>query len=163
MTTSACGCGGLHTDPRLPELEAVLSEFKGNRGALIQVLHKVQSIFGYLSDEVQERVAEALDVPLSEVYGVATFYSLFSLKPQGQYKIGVCLGTACYVRGAQQVLNEIEKQLGIKLNDTSDDGKFTLEVTRCIGACGLAPVMTINEDVYGRVEVGTIAEILKKY
>lgn len=163
MTTTACGCGGLQAHPLLPELEAVLSEFRGNRGALIQVLHKAQGIFGYLSDEVQEKVAEALDVPLSEVYGVATFYSLFSLKPQGQYKIGLCLGTACYVRGAQHVLNEIEKQLDIKLNDTTDDGKFTLEVTRCIGACGLASVMTINEDVYGRVEVSSVAAILKKY
>jgi NADH-quinone oxidoreductase E subunit len=163
MTAKICACGGLQADPRLPEFETVLSEFKGNRGALIQVLHKAQGIFGYLSDEVQERVAAALEVPLSEVYGVATFYSLFSLKPQGEYKIGVCLGTACYVRGAQQVLNEIEKQLDIKLNDTTADGKFTLEVTRCIGACGLAPVMTINEDVYGRVEAANIAEILKKY
>lgn len=163
MAVNKCCCGGLQDDPRLPEFERLLAEQKGNSGALIQVLHKAQEIFGYLSDEVQERVAEGLGVPLSEVYGVATFYSLFSLKPQGEYKIGVCLGTACYVRGAQQVLTELERQLSIKVNDTTEDGKFTLEVTRCIGACGLAPVMTINEDVYGRVQADKIPEILKKY
>jgi len=140
-----------------------LVAYQGDAGALIQVLHAAQDVFGFVSEEVQERVAEALGVPVSEVYGVATFYSLFSLKPRGQYKIGVCLGTACYVRGAAQVLAELEKQLGVKVNDTTRDGKFTLEVTRCIGACGLAPVITINEDVYGRLQVEKVSEVLAKY
>jgi len=140
-----------------------LAAHQGDAGALIQVLHAAQDVFGFVSEEVQERVAEALGVPVSEVYGVATFYSLFSLKPRGQYKIGVCLGTACYVRGAAQVLAELEKQLGVKVNDTTTDGKFTLEVTRCIGACGLAPVITINEDVYGRLQVEKVGEVLAKY
>ena len=150
-------------DPRWEQLEEILVAYQGDAGALIQVLHAAQDVFGFVSEEVQERVAEALGVPVSEVYGVATFYSLFSLKPRGQYKIGVCLGTACYVRGAAQVLAELEKQLGVKVNDTTRDGKFTLEVTRCIGACGLAPVITINEDVYGRLQVEKVSEVLAKY
>jgi len=150
-------------DPRWVTLEEVLKKYRNDAGAIIQALHKAQDIFGYVSPEVQEKVAEVLNVPLSEVYGVATFYSLFSLKPRGEYKIGVCLGTACYVRGAAQVLAELEKQLDIKVNDTTTDGKFTLEVTRCIGACGLAPVITINEDVFGRVEPDKVKEILAKY
>jgi len=112
---------------------------------------------------VQRRVADGLDIPLSEVYGVATFYSLFSLKPRGKHKIGVCLGTACYVRGAGAILAELEKELDIKVNDTTPDGKFTLEVTRCIGACGLAPVMTIDEDVFGRLTPERIKDILARY
>ncbi|MBS3937939.1 MAG: NADH-quinone oxidoreductase subunit NuoE [Peptococcaceae bacterium] len=164
MPGSKCQCASQgELDPRWEQLEEILAAYKGDAGALIQVLHAAQDVFGYVSEEVQEKVAEALGVPISEVYGVATFYSLFSLKPRGQYKIGVCLGTACYVRGAAQVLAELEKQLGVKVNDTTGDGKFTLEVTRCIGACGLAPVITINEDVYGRLQVDKVKEVLAKY
>lgn len=164
MSVAKCKCCSQpELDPRWQLLEDILSAHRGDSGALIQVLHAAQDVFGFVSEEVQEKVAEALNVPLSEVYGVATFYSLFSLKPRGKYKIGVCLGTACYVRGAAQVLAELEKQLGVKVNDTTDDGKFTLEVTRCIGACGLAPVITINEDVYGRLEVDKVKEVLAKY
>jgi len=164
MTGAKCQCSrAAETDPRWEQLEEILVAYQGDAGALIQVLHAAQDVFGFVSEEVQERVAEALGVPVSEVYGVATFYSLFSLKPRGQYKIGVCLGTACYVRGAAQVLAELEKQLGVKVNDTTRDGKFTLEVTRCIGACGLAPVITINEDVYGRLQVEKVSEVLAKY
>jgi len=164
MSSSKCQCAtNGEIDPRWEQLEEILAAYQGDAGALIQVLHSAQDIFGFVSEEVQEKVADALGVPVSEVYGVATFYSLFSLKPRGTYKIGVCLGTACYVRGAAQVLAELEKNLGIKVNDTTDDGKFTLEVTRCIGACGLAPVITINEDVYGRLQVEKVAEVLAKY
>lgn len=164
MTGAKCQCSSAaEIDPRWEQLEEILVAYQGDAGALIQVLHAAQDVFGFVSEEVQERVAEALGVPVSEVYGVATFYSLFSLKPRGQYKIGVCLGTACYVRGAAQVLAELEKQLGVKVNDTTRDGKFTLEVTRCIGACGLAPVITINEDVYGRLQVEKVSEVLAKY
>ncbi|MBT9154722.1 MAG: NADP-reducing hydrogenase subunit HndA [Firmicutes bacterium] len=161
---SVCKCGSnAELDPRWEILEDILSAHRGNAGALIQVLHAAQDVFGFVSEEVQEKVAEALNVPLSEVYGVTTFYSLFSLKPQGKHKIGVCLGTACYVRGAAHVLAELEKELSIKVNDTTPDGKFTLEVTRCIGACGLAPVITINEGVYGRLLVEKVKEVLAKY
>ncbi|MBT9176222.1 MAG: NADP-reducing hydrogenase subunit HndA [Firmicutes bacterium] len=161
---SVCKCGSnAEFDPRWGILEDILNAHRGNAGALIQVLHAAQAVFGFVSEEVQEKVAEALNVPLSEVYGVTTFYSLFSLKPRGKYKIGVCLGTACYVRGAAHVLAELGKELSIKVNDTTPDGKFTLEVTRCIGACGLAPVITINEDVYGRLLVEKVKEVLAKY
>ena len=164
MSVNQCKCClTKEADPRWSELERILEPFRGDAGALIQALHKAQDLFGFVSPEVQEKVAEVLNVPLSEVYGVATFYSLFSLKPRGENKIGVCLGTACYVRGAAQVLAELEKQLNIKLNDTTEDGKFTLEITRCIGACGLAPVITINEDVYGRLQPDKVKEILDKY
>ena len=127
------------------------------------VLHKAQEIFGCLSLDVQEYIAEQLDIPISDIYGVATFYSHFTLKPKGKYKIGVCMGTACYVKGAQKILDEIVKNLDIKVGDTTEDGKFTLEATRCLGACGLAPVLMINDDVYGRLVPGDIKEILDKY
>ncbi len=159
------GCAGCsqENDARFAELAKVIEEFKGMEGALIMVLHKAQEIFGYLPEEVQKYVAQGLDLPMSEVYGVTTFYSYFSLKPRGKYRIAVCLGTACYVRGAADLVSAIEKELDIKVNDTSADGRFTLEVSRCIGACGLAPVLTINEDVYGRLTPDKIPGILAKY
>ncbi|MGI6344881.1 MAG: NADH-quinone oxidoreductase subunit NuoE [Bacillota bacterium] len=164
MEVKRCGCCSPATeDPRYQELTAIIDRYRGKEGALIPVLHQAQELFGYLPEEVQRRVADGLEVPMSEVYGVATFYSLFSLKPKGEHKIGVCLGTACYVRGAAAVLAELEKQLGIAVNDTTDDGKFTLEITRCLGACGLAPVMTIDNDVYGRLTPDKIKEILARY
>lgn len=164
MAEKACACKCAQTeDVRYTELEQVIERYRGSKGALIPVLHEAQEIFGYLAEEVQRRVADGLNVTLTEVYGVATFYSLFSLKPRGKHKIGVCMGTACYVRGAAAVLTELEKELGIRVNDTTDDGKFTLEITRCIGACGLAPVMTINEDVYGRLTPDKIKEIIGRY
>lgn len=163
MEAKTCGCCSTEQDPRYVELAAIIERYSGQQGALIPVLHEAQQLFGYLPEEVQRRVAEGLGVTLSEVYGVATFYSLFSLKPRGKHKIGVCLGTACYVRGAAEVLDELKKVLQIKVNDTSDDGKFTLEITRCIGACGLAPVMTIDEDVYGRLTADKIKEIIARY
>lgn len=159
---SCCGCGQ-ENDARFAELAKVVEEYKDMEGALIMVLHKAQEIFGYLPEEVQKFVAQGLNLPMSEVYGVTTFYSYFSLKPRGKYRIAVCLGTACYVRGAADLVAAIEKELNIKVNDTSADGRFTLEVSRCIGACGLAPVMTINEDVYGRLTPDKIPGILAKY
>lgn len=159
---SCCGCGQ-ENDARFAELAKVVEEYKDMEGALIMVLHKAQEIFGYLPEEVQKFVAQGLNLPMSEVYGVTTFYSYFSLKPRGKYRIAVCLGTACYVRGAADLVAAIEKELNIKVNDTSADGRFTLEVSRCIGACGLAPVMTINEDVYGRLTPDKIHGILAKY
>lgn len=159
------GCSNCQSanDPRYQELAQVIDEFRDMEGALIMVLHRAQEIFGYLPEDVQKIVAKELDLPLAEVYGVTTFYSYFSLKPRGKYRIAVCLGTACYVRGAAELVSAIEKQLNIKVNDTTSDGRFTLEVSRCIGACGLAPVMTVNEDVYGRLSSDKVPEILAKY
>lgn len=148
---------------RLKELDEVIEAYQGQEGALIPVLQKAQEIYGYLPEEVQERIARGLKVSISEVYGVATFYSLFSLKPVGEYKIGICMGTACYVKGAADLVNKVNEKLGIKVNETSADGRFTLEVTRCIGACGLAPVLTVNKDVYGRLTADEIPGIIEKY
>ncbi|MFA5152813.1 MAG: NAD(P)H-dependent oxidoreductase subunit E, partial [Clostridia bacterium] len=136
---------------------------KDTKGALIPVLHEAQEIYGYLPLSVQEIVANALGLPLSEVYGVVTFYTQFSLYPKGQYKIQVCLGTACYVKGSSSILDELKKQLGIEVGQCTKDGKFSLDACRCVGACGLAPVMMINEDVYGTLVASDVANILKKY
>lgn len=159
----ACGSGSQVVDERYDQLDQIIAERQSTPGSLIMVLHQAQELFGYLPQEVIKKVAEGLDVPLSEVYGVVTFYSLFSLKPRGKYKVSVCLGTACYVKGAAQIVAELEKQLKVKPGQTTDDGLFTVEITRCIGACGLAPVMTINDDVYGRLTPNKLAEILAKY
>jgi len=145
------------------QLQAVIAEHKGQEGAVIPVLHKAQDIYGYLPVEVQTMIAEGLDVPLAEIYGIVTFYTQFSLNPKGKYQIGVCLGTACYVKGSGDILEKIENILGIKVGECTADGKFSIEATRCIGACGLAPVITINEDVYGRLGKGEMAAILAKY
>jgi NADH:ubiquinone oxidoreductase subunit E len=158
----SCGCSN-EPDPRYQQLEKIISAHKGKPGALIPVLHQAQELFGYLSEDVQELVAEGMAIPLSEVYGVITFYSLFSTKPRGEHTIGVCMGTACYVKGAADILQRIQTELGIEIEDTSEDGLFTLTVTRCLGACGLAPVITIGEDVYGRLTPDKIPDILNKY
>ena len=144
-------------------LEAYISENLDVKGALIPVMQKVQELFGYLSFETMELISERMDVPVSEIYGVATFYALFSLKPKGEYIISVCTGTACYVKGAQAVLDEVKKQLGIESGETTEDGKFSIQDTRCLGCCGLAPVMTINNDVYGRLDPADVKDILAKY
>lgn len=145
------------------QLMQVIEEHKGDDGALMPVMQKAQDIYGYLPVEVQQMIAKGLSVPVEKVYGVATFYSQFALTPKGEYKISVCLGTACYVKGAQDVLDRIEQILGIGADECTKDGKFSLEACRCIGACGLAPVMTINDDVYGRLEKTDVDDILKKY
>jgi NADH-quinone oxidoreductase E subunit len=145
------------------ELEAYISENKDMDGALIPVMQKAQELFGYLSLETMELISERLDVPVAEIYGVATFYALFSLTPKGEYVISVCTGTACYVKGAQLVLDEVKNQLGIGSGETTKDGKFSIQDTRCLGCCGLAPVMMINNDVYGRLEPADVKDILAKY
>ncbi len=150
-----------------PEQEAqlmqVIAKHKDEKGAVIPVLHEAQGIYGYLPIEVQEMIAEGLDVPLAEIYGIVTFYAQFSLTPKGKYEIGVCLGTACYVKGSGDILEKIKEILNIEVGDCTPDGKFSLVATRCIGACGLAPVLTVNEDVYGRLVVDDVADIIKKY
>ncbi len=145
------------------ELMSVIAQYKGQDGALIPVLHQAQEIYGYLPIEVQTMIADGLSVPLAEVYGVVTFYTQFSLNPKGEYKVGVCLGTACYVKGSGDILDKFKELLGIDVDGCTSDGKFSLEATRCIGACGLAPVFTINEDVYGRITADDVPGILAKY
>lgn len=145
------------------ELNKVIDEHKGQKGALMPVLQKAQDIYGYLPIEVQKMIAIGLDIPLEEIYGVATFYSLFSLNPKGKYKISVCLGTACYVKGSGDIFEAISNKLGIKNGECTPDGKFSLEACRCIGACGLAPVLTVNDDVHGRLTVNDVDRILSQY
>ena len=145
------------------ELMSVIAQYKDQDGALIPVLHQAQEIYGYLPIEVQTMIADGLSVPLAEVYGVVTFYTQFSLNPKGEYKVGVCLGTACYVKGSGDILEKFKELLGIDVDGCTPDGKFSLEATRCIGACGLAPVFTINEDVYGRITADDVPGILAKY
>ena len=145
------------------QLMNVIAQYKDQDGALIPVLHQAQEIYGYLPIEVQTMIADGLGVPLAEVYGVVTFYTQFSLNPKGEYKIAVCLGTACYVKGSGDILDKFKELAGIDVDGCTPDGKFSLEATRCIGACGLAPVFTINEDVYGRVTADDIPAIFAKY
>jgi len=145
------------------ELEKIIAEYGEKPGALILVLHKAQTLFGYLPRRVQRQIADGLDIPLSEVAGVVTFYSFFTMVPKGRHSIKVCLGTSCYVRGGQRVLGELQKKLGIPVGGTTDDRRFSLEVVRCIGACGLSPAMTVGEDVFGRVKNNKLGEILEKY
>lgn len=145
------------------KLDRVIESSLGMQGPLMPVLHEAQHIFGAIPFEVQKVISEKLNVPLAEIYGVVTFYSQFTLEPKGQYLIGVCLGTACYVRGAQQIVDKIAELTGVTVGMTSEDGKFSLEATRCIGACGLAPVLTVNEDVYGRLVLDDIPGIVQKY
>ncbi len=144
-------------------LQAVIAENKNDKSRLMAVMQEAQNIYGYLPREVQIMIAEGMGVPLEKVYGVATFYAQFALSPKGKYNISVCLGTACYVKGSQQILDKIEEMLGIEAGECSADGKFSVEACRCIGACGLAPVMTINDDVYGRLVPDDVADILAKY
>lgn len=144
-------------------LQQVIAAHRGLPGATMPVLQAAQEIFGYLPEEVQIMVAEGLGIPLTEVYGVASFYAQFTLNPKGKYQISVCLGTACYVKGSGKILEELSKELGIEAEECTEDGKFSLTACRCIGACGLAPVITINDDVYGRLVPEDVKGILAKY
>ena len=145
------------------QLQQVIEELKDQPGALMPVLQKAQGIFGCVPMDVQKIIAEGLGVTLSEVYGVATFYAQFTLEPAGKYIISVCMGTACYVKGSQKVLDKLSEELNVPVGKTSADGLFTLNATRCLGACGLAPVMTVNEEVYGRLTPEDIPGIIAKY
>ena len=145
------------------QLKAVIAENCHDKSNVMVVMQKAQDIYGYLPIEVQEMIAEGMGVSLEKVYGVATFYAQFSLTPKGDNIISVCQGTACYVKGGAQVLARVESELGITSNETTEDGKFTIQDTRCLGCCGLAPVMTINEDVYGKLTADMIPAILAKY
>ncbi|MBR4700657.1 MAG: NAD(P)H-dependent oxidoreductase subunit E [Oscillospiraceae bacterium] len=145
------------------KLMAVIAELKDQPGSLMPIMQKAQDIYGYLPIEVQTMISDATGAPLEKIYGIATFYAQFALAPKGEYRISVCLGTACYVKGSQAVLDKLIELLKIKEGECTPDGKFSLEACRCVGACGLAPVMMINEDVYGRLTPDMIEGILAKY
>ncbi|MGE5587491.1 MAG: NADH-quinone oxidoreductase subunit NuoE [Clostridia bacterium] len=163
MACEECTCFGKVTEEQRNKVREIIQHYRGKSGVLIQVLHEAQQVVGYLPREIQAMVAEGLDVPLSEVYSVVTFYALFSLKPKGRHQISVCKGTACYVRGAEDILNRLEQDLGIRAKDTTSDGKFSMEVVRCMGACGLGPVVRVDDDIYARLKPDRLKEILAKY
>jgi NADH-quinone oxidoreductase subunit E/NADP-reducing hydrogenase subunit HndA len=147
----------------LNTIKEICKSFDNKPGELINVLHKTQESFGYLPAEVQEVVAQELSVPVAKVYGVVTFYSFFTMLPKGKHPISICTGTACYVRGAENVLQEFKRQLNIEVGQTTDDGKFSLSCLRCVGACGLAPVVQVGDKTYGRVSPEGVKEILAEY
>lgn len=150
-------------DDRYRQLDKVIAQYEDTEGTLITVLHRAQKIFGYLPREIQIYIANRLGIPLPEVYGVVSFYSLFSTKPRGKYTIEVCLGTACYVKGAEKILEKLKEELKIEPGEISEDGRFTIETTRCLGACSLAPIISIGDDVHGKVSPDQVNEILNKY
>lgn len=158
-----CKCKKESEQEKYARIGQVIDEYKDKEGSLIQILHMAQGIYGYLPFELLQFIAERLGKPLSEVYGVATFYSFFSTKPRGENTIRVCLGTACYVRGGKKIAEKLKEILGIEVGETTQDGKFTLEVMRCIGACGLAPAITINDKVYKQVNPDKLQAIIEKY
>ena len=145
------------------ELENYILTLEDKKSSLIIILHKAQEIFGYIPEEVQEFIAEKIEVPVSKVYGVVSFYNFFSMEPKGKYPISVCTGTACYVRGAEKILEALQKELGLKLGGVTEDGLFSLDSLRCVGACGLAPVMLVGKDVHGKVEPEDVKKIIENY
>ncbi len=145
------------------KLNALIEQNKSDKSRLMAVMQGAQDIYGYLPVEVQNKIAEGMDVPLEKVYGVATFYAQFALSPKGNNHIAVCLGTACYVKGSGDIYNKLQEILGIAGDECTADRKFSLTASRCIGACGLAPVLTVNEDVYGRLTTADVAGIVEKY
>ena len=151
------------TEEQKQQLLQVIRELKDERGARMPILQKAQDIYGYLPIEVQTMISDETGIPLEKIYGVVTFYAQFSLYPKGKYAISVCLGTACYVKGSGDIYNKLCEKLGIEGGQCTPDGKFSLDACRCIGACGLAPVMTINGEVYGKLTVDKLDEILAKY
>ena len=159
----ACGCGATDEERAYAQIANVIDLYKDKEGSLIQVLHLAQGIYGYLPLELQKFIAKGMGLPLAEVSGVVTFYSFFSTAPRGKHTIRVCLGTACYVRGGKRVVEALREKLGIDLNETTRDGRFTLEVARCIGACGLAPAMMIDDTVFKQVNVNKLDSILSDY
>jgi NADP-reducing hydrogenase subunit HndA len=151
------------TPQQWEQLEKELNALKNEPGPVMKAMQAAQAIYGYLPIEVQSKIASTFGVSLEEVYGIATFYTQFNLKPKGKYTIGICLGTACYVKGSGLVLDKFKERLGIEAGETSADQKFTLDATRCIGCCGLAPVLTVNEEVYGNLTTDDVDKILAKY
>ena len=151
------------SESKINFIKEVCKSYGNKAGEVINVLHKVQGEFGYLPAEVQELVAKELNIPVSRVYGIVSFYSFFTMTPKGEHPISVCLGTACYVRGAEKVLDELKRQLGINVGEVTPDGKFSLTCLRCVGACGLAPVIEVGEKVYGRMTPDRVKDVLAEY
>jgi NADP-reducing hydrogenase subunit HndA len=159
--SSNCCCDCV--DEKSQKLQEIIEKYRETKGALIPVLHEAQEVYGYLPMNVQKQISAGLNVPLAEIYGVVTFYTQFSLEPKGKFRISMCMGTACYVKGASQIMDKLKEKLGIHIGERTEDGRFSLDACRCIGACGLAPVMMINDDVYGRLTPDEIEGILEKY
>jgi len=145
------------------ELKSYIDSVKNSQGILMQTLQKAQGIFGYLPLEVQQFISEETNIPLADIYGVVTFYSQFTIEEKGKHKISLCLGTACYVKGSQDIMDKLSEELNIKVGETTEDKMFTLEATRCLGCCGLAPVMMVDDDVYGKMEPKKVHDIIEKY
>ena len=157
---SKCKCGGNCKDEKM---EGILKKYTVDKSNLIQILNEVQESYGYIPKSAQLAISDYLKIPMAEVYGVVTFYSRFTLKPKGKYNIAVCLGTACFVKGSEKVLDKAKEILGIDVGQTTEDGKFSLEATRCVGACGLAPVFTVNNEVYGKATAELIKKVIEEY
>ena len=163
MTQEKCCSKCVEIDIRYENVKEVTKKFKDMKGALIPVLHEVQKIFGYLPEGALQIVSEELNIPMSEIYGVSTFYSQFTLEPKGEHIIKVCLGTACYVKGAQDILERFASVLEVEIGKTTKDGKFTLEAARCLGACGLSPVLMVDDKVFGRLIPDDVIRIIEEY
>ena len=156
---SECACGNKNENK---ELNEILTKYEKDKSNLIQILNQVQEKFGYISEESQKAISEYLNIPMAEVYGVITFYSRFTLKPKGKYNIAVCLGTACFVKGSEKVLDKVKEILKIDVGQTTEDGLFSIEATRCVGACGLAPVFTVNDEVYGKATPEMVESVISR-
>ena len=156
----ACNCGG---EGEAEVLRKMLEKYTGDKSNLIQILNEVQEKYGYIPKTAQEEISKYLDIPMAEIYGVITFYARFSLKPKGKYNIAVCLGTACFVKGSEKVLDRVKQLLKIDVGETTPDGLFSIEATRCVGACGLAPVFKVNEEVYGKATPALVDKVIEEY
>jgi NADP-reducing hydrogenase subunit HndA len=150
-------------EKKVQKIKEICASFGNKPGEAINILHQTQNTFGYLPAEVQELIAEEIHVPVAQIYGIVTFYSFFTMLPKGEHPISVCLGTACYVRGSEKILDEFKRQLGIGIGQTTPDGKFSLNCLRCVGACGLAPVCLVGDKVYGRLTVDKVKDIISEY
>jgi len=158
----SCKCGECEGQ-KDEKMEKILSKYVADKSNLIQILNEVQEAYGYIPQNAQFAISEYLQMPMAEIYGVITFYSRFTLKPKGKYNVAVCLGTACFVKGSEKVLDRLKEKLGIDVGETTSDGKFSIEATRCIGACGLAPVFTVNDEVYGNATPELIDKVIDEY
>ena len=145
------------------ELDEYIDTLEDKKGALIHVLHRAQHIFGYLPVEVQQHIAQKTDVPISKIYGVVSFYTFFTMRPRGKYPVSICNGTACYVKGAEKILDEFRRNLDIDVGETTNDGKFSIDILRCVGACGMAPVVSVGEKVYARVTPDMVKKIIDEH
>jgi len=163
ISEQRCVCQEDITPEQWEAVDHIIQQYRGRQGALIPVLEDIQEVVGYLPKTIQRRVALGLRIPFSEVYGVVTFYSFFTIKPRGRHTIRTCLGTACYVRGGKRIAETITQTFGIKEGETTPDRRFTFETVRCLGACGLGPAMVVNNDVHGRVKAAKVKEILEPY